>query len=107
MENDDMIEALAPNRTNHPLHVSSLSRRAWRGQHLLNTHVSHLFSEVLAEDRVAVAQQVARQLVKRKRLSQVLSRPFCGRVRRHIEVNNATTVMEPIPETRKEPGNES
>src|ERR1700730_154588 len=93
MENDDMIEALAPNGTNHPLKVSSLPRRARHGQHFLNTHVSHLFSEVVAEDRVAVAEQVARRLVKGKCLSQLLSRPFCSRVRRHIEVENATTVM--------------
>src|ERR1035438_3273088 len=93
MENDYMIEALASNGTNHPLHVSSLPRRARRGQHFLNTHVSHLFSEVVAEDRVAVAQQVARQLVKGKCLSQLLSRPFCSRVGRHIEMENATTTM--------------
>ena len=60
MENDYMIEALAPNGTNHPLNVSSLPRRARRGQHFLDIHLSHLFSEVIAEDRVAVAQQVAR-----------------------------------------------
>jgi hypothetical protein len=93
MENDAMIGALAPNGTNHPLNVSSLPRRARRGQHFLNTHVSQLFSEVVAEDRVAVAQQVARQLVIGKCLSQLLSRPFCSRVGRHIEVENATTVM--------------
>src|ERR1700737_4156156 len=93
MENDDMIEALAPNGTNHPLNESSLPRRARRGQHFLNAHVSHLFSEVVAEDRVAVAQQVAPQLVKGKCLSQLLSRPFCSRVHRHLEVKNATTVM--------------
>jgi hypothetical protein len=59
----------------------------------VDTHVSHLFSELIAEDNIAVAQQVARQLVKGKGLPQLLSRPLCCRVGRHIEVQNATPVM--------------
>src|SRR5271167_5264023 len=93
MEHDHMIETLAPNRTNHPLHVRSLPRRARCGQHFVDAHVSHLFSEVIAEDSVAVAQQVTRELVKGKCLPQLLSRPLCSRVGSHIEVKNATPVM--------------
>src|SRR5664279_3360444 len=88
-----MVKALAPNGTNHPLYIRSLPRRARCGQHFVDAHVSHLFSEVLAEDSIAVAQQVARQLVKGKGLPQLLSRPLCGGVGGHIEVQNATPVM--------------
>ena len=56
-----MIEALAPNGTNHPLHIGSLPRRTRRRQYFLDAKVSHLFSEVIAEDRIAVPQQVARE----------------------------------------------
>ena len=38
-------------------------------------------------------EQVARELVKGKGLPQSLSRPLGGRVRGHIEVQNATPVM--------------
>ncbi len=69
MEHDHMIEALAPNGTNHPFHIGSLPRGSRRAQYFLNTHVSHLSSEVIAEDRIAVAQQVARELVKGKGFS--------------------------------------
>ena len=93
MEHDHMIEALAPNGTNHPLYIGSLPRRARCGQHFVDAHVSHLFSEVIAEDRIAVAQQVTRELVKGKGLPQLLSRPLRGRVGGHIEVQNATPVM--------------
>jgi len=75
MEHDYMIEALAPDGTNHPLHIRSLPRRTRGGQHFLDAHVSHLISEVIAEDRIAVPQQVARELVKGKCLPQLLSRP--------------------------------
>lgn len=66
MEHDYMIEALTPNGTNHPFHVGSLPGRARRGQHFVDAHVSHLFSEVIAEDSIAIAQQLVRQLVKGK-----------------------------------------
>jgi hypothetical protein len=52
MEHDHMVQAFPSNRTNHPLDVGSLPGRARRGQHLANAHVSHLFSEVSAEDGV-------------------------------------------------------
>src|SRR5713226_5021994 len=93
MEHDHMIEALAPNATNHPLHIGSLPRGSRRGQHLVDTHVSHLSSELITEDRLAVAEQVARELVKGKCLPQLLSRPLAGRVGGYIEVKNATPVM--------------
>src|ERR1035441_2777631 len=93
MEHNHMIEALAPNGTDHPLYVGSLPRGSRRGQHFLDAHVSHLSSELIAEDSVAVAEQVARELVEGKCLPQLLSRLLCGRVGSHIEVKNATTVM--------------
>ena len=88
-----MVKALTPNGTNHPLHIGSLPRGSRRGQHFVDAHVSHLFSELIAEDSIAVAQQVTRQLVKGKGLPQLLSRPRGGGVGRHIEVQNATPVM--------------
>ena len=66
MEHDPMVQALLPNGTNHPLHIGSLPRGARRGQNFADAHVSHLVSEVMAEDGIAIAQQVARELVEGK-----------------------------------------
>ena len=77
----------------HSLYVGSLPRRARCRQDFADAHVSHLFSEVIAEDRIAVAQQVARELGKGKGLPQLLSGPLRGRVGSNIEVQNATPVM--------------
>jgi len=93
MKNNHMIEALTPNGTNHALHVGSLPRGARRGQDFGNAHVSHLFPEGIAEDSIAVAQQVTRELVEGKGLPQLLSRPFRRRMGGHIAVNNTTMVM--------------
>ena len=93
MENDHVIEALAANRSNHPFYIGSLPRRARCRQNFANAHAAHLFTEVLAKDRIAVAQQVARELGKGEGLSQLLSGPLGGRVAANIEMQNATPVM--------------
>jgi hypothetical protein len=75
MEHNHMVETLTPNGPNHPLHVRSLPWRTRRREHFLYSHVSYLSSEVIAEDRVAVPQQVARELVKGKCFPQFGAKP--------------------------------
>src|SRR6202030_2252129 len=93
MEHHHMIEALASNGADRSLYIGTLPRRARCRQNFADAQVSHLFAEVIAENSIAVAQQVAGQLVKGKGLPQLLSRPFRGWVGGHIEVQNATPVM--------------
>ena len=73
--------------------MGSLPRRVRCRQNFADVHIWHLFSEVMAEDRVAVAQQVARELVEGKRLPQLLSCPLRGRMRGHIAVQYAPPLM--------------
>src|SRR6202165_4252038 len=84
-----MIDALASNRSNHSFHIGSLPRGARRRQNFADAHVSHLFSEMIAKDGIAVPQQVAREWGKGKCLPQLLSRPLRGWLGGHIEVQNA------------------
>jgi hypothetical protein len=51
----------------------------------VDAHVSHLFSELKAENSIAVAEHVARDTVEGKGLPQLLPRPLCSRVGGHIE----------------------
>ena len=88
-----MIETFSPHGTNDALYVCSLPRRARRGQHFVDAHVSHVCSEVIAENHIAVPQQVARDLIKRKGFPQLLSRPLSRWVRGNIEVKDAATIM--------------
>ena len=88
-----MVETLAPNGTNHPFYVGSLPGRTRGRQHLFYSHVAHLSSEVLAENRVAITQQVTRELLERERVAQLLAGPLGGRVRGHVEVKNTATIM--------------
>src|SRR5260370_19464331 len=93
MEHDHMIETFATNGSNHSLYIGSLPRRAPCRQNFADAHISHLCSEVIAEESVAVAPQIVRELFKGKCLPQLLSRPLCGRVGGRIEVKHATAVM--------------
>ena len=86
-----MIEALTTNGSDDSLYVGSPPRRARCRQDFADAHISHLFSEVVAENRIAVAQQVTRG--KGKCLSQLLSGPLRNRVGSNVEVQNATAVM--------------
>src|SRR5579864_4248320 len=93
VEHEHMVQALAPNRTNDALDVGPLPGGSRGTQHFLDTHVSHLSPEGIAEDSIAVAQQVARKLIKGESFSQLLSRPGRRRMRSHIEMDNAPPVM--------------
>src|ERR1700758_658843 len=59
----------------------------------LPSDISRFSRGTIAEDGIAVAKQVRRELVKGKGLPQLLSRPFRCRMGGHIAVNNTTTVM--------------
>src|SRR5215472_8754454 len=88
-----MIEALPTNRANHALYIGSRPRRTRCRENFADAHISYLFLEVMAEDRIPVAQQVAGKFGKGKGLPQLLDYPFRGWVRGHIEVENAAPVM--------------
>jgi len=93
MQYDHVIETLTANGSNHSLDIGSLPRRARCRQNFADAHISHLFSELVAEDSIAVAQQIARELGEGKCFPQLLSRPLRGRVGGNVKVQNATAVM--------------
>src|ERR1700758_2145203 len=92
-----MVQALPPNRTNDALDVGPLPGGSPAAQHFLDAHVSHLSPEGIAEDSIAVAQQVARGLVEGERFSQLLSRPLRGGVGGHIAVPDVDAQLEQLP----------
>src|SRR5712691_8568527 len=88
-----MVQTLAPNGTDHALHVSPLPRRSRSREHFLNLHVSYLLSEGVAENLIAIAEQIARDFIERKCLAQLLCRPFRRGMRGDIKVDHAAPVM--------------
>src|SRR5258708_17265692 len=92
-EDDHMIEAIAPNGTDHALHVGPPPRRSRSREHFLNVHVLYLLPEGVAENPVAIAEQIARGLIERKCFAQLLCRPFRRGVRGDIKVDHPAPVM--------------
>ena len=92
-EYDHVIQALPPNRANHPLNVSSLPRRPRRRQHLLDAHRLHLHDKVRPKDPIAIAQQIARRFLPGEGLAQLLSGPCRGRTRGNPKMQDAPSVM--------------
>jgi hypothetical protein len=88
-----MVQALAPDRADHALHVGPLPWRSRSREYFLNLHVLYLLSESIAENLIAIAEQIAGNLIKRKGLAQLVSRPFRGGMRGDIEVHHPTPVM--------------
>ena len=71
-ENDDVIEALAPDRADHALGVRVLPRRARCDENLGDAHHLELGREGVAVDAVAITNEVAGlRLVIRKRLQDL------------------------------------
>ena len=51
-----MVEALAANRADDTLHVSTLPRGSWCRKNFLDSHSFHVLPKLTAEDPVAVSQ---------------------------------------------------
>jgi len=88
-----MIQALPSDRADDALNISPLPGGSRRTKHLLDAHVLNLSGEVVAKDSIPVSQQIARRRVLGERIAKLLGRPFRGRMRRHVEVQNAPPFM--------------
>jgi len=93
VDRDDVIEALSPDGSNQALDIGRLPRGSGCGKHLLDPHVLQLPSNILAIDSISIAEHILRHGVIRKGLKELLRGPFCGGMRRDVEVNHAATIM--------------
>ena len=88
-----MIQTLPPNRANYAFPVGSLPRRARRRKDFLDAHGFHILPKLSAENGVAVPKQVARDLLKRKSLPQLLQGPLGRRMGSDIEMHDPPTIV--------------
>ena len=89
MENP-VIQPFATNRAHRTLRKRIPPRRPKGDDDLLVAHVLDAFSGILAVGAITVTNQKARRLVVGEGLDDLLGCPACSRVRRDIEVNDAT-----------------
>src|SRR5207253_3272690 len=90
---DDVIQALAANRSDQSFHVRILPRRTRSCGYFFDPHALREGNECSSEDCISIPDPIPRRLVPRKRFSNLLRGPLFGRVFRHIKVHDSPSVM--------------
>ena len=93
VNNDDVVQALAANTADDPLHETILPRTPWCRSDLLNAHPLHSCREVLPIDTIAISNQITWSAIIGKPFNNLLCRPHSSRVLGDIEMQDATPVM--------------
>src|SRR6266700_5377620 len=79
-QHDDMIQAIAPDRSDQPLHVGPLPWTGGRGEDFLNPQALDTLAIVKPIDLIPVPQQVAwRRLLRKPLYHLLLGHPAVGR----------------------------
>ncbi|MEZ6197390.1 MAG: hypothetical protein R3F20_16955 [Planctomycetota bacterium] len=92
-ERDDVIGALATDAADDALDEGLLPERLLGADNLFRAHRADGAFEDAAEDGVAIAKKVLRLVAARECLADLVARPLGGRLRRHLDMNDPTTVV--------------
>src|ERR1700730_5851432 len=79
-QNNDVIQALAPDRSDQPLGKAVLTRRILCSGLVANAHGAQSACDDAAVDAVPIADEVARSLIPRKCLRHLTCNPLRGLV---------------------------
>src|SRR6202163_2870934 len=79
-QENDVVQALAPNRSDQPFGKAILPRRGWCGRLVPNAHGAQSARDDAAIDPVAIADEVVRSLIPRKCLRYLTCNPLRRRI---------------------------
>ena len=65
-QDDEMVHALAPDRSDQPFGKTILPRRGWRGRLVPDSHGAHSARDNAAVDPIPIADEVAWRLIPRE-----------------------------------------
>jgi hypothetical protein len=86
IKDDEVVQTLSADRADQPLGVWTLPGVAGRREDFLDLQRSHTRPNVAAINAVPIPQQIARSVVLGEGLYNLLRRPGCRGVVRHVEV---------------------
>src|SRR5262249_5003328 len=92
-QHDDVIEAFSANTPNQPLREWILPRTSRRGEDLRDSHPVNSVSKMITVNAISIPYQVLRCRIVRESFDELLRRPFCSRVLRHIEMHYTPSLM--------------
>ena len=101
-EDEHVIQALAPDRADEPLHERVLPRALRRGEKLLDPHAVHAVPKWLPINAVTVASEIGGRGVLREGVHDLLSGPVGGGVLGHVEVDDAPAVVSQHDENNED-----
>lgn len=88
VQNDEMIEAIAAQGSDQPLHERVLPRTSRCAEDLFDPHALDPPLKCAAVDRIAIAEEVFRRAVPWEGLDDLLARPLSRRILGNVEVQN-------------------
>ena len=92
-EHDDMVEALSPHRANEPFRKRILPGTVGRREDFLDAHAACSVPEGLAVDGVAIAEEIGRRGLVRKRLHDLLGGPDRGGMLGDVEAEDPSPMV--------------
>jgi hypothetical protein len=93
VQNDHVIQAFAADTPDQPFDVGVLPRTPRRDAHVFDPHVPHPLPKRAAVDTVAVPQEIARRLVPRECLHDLLRRSRCRGMLSDVNMDDPPAVM--------------
>ena len=92
-KNDDMVQALAADRSDQPFGKAILPRRGWCGRLVADAHGAQSARNEGAIDAIAITDEIARSLLPRKCLRYLTGNPFCGRICRDVDLHKVSAIQ--------------
>jgi len=92
-KDENVMQTLAPDRTDQALRTGVLPRTVRRRDHLLDPHGLHAVPKWLTVDLVTVAEEIGWGGVVREGVHELLGGPVGGGVLGHVEVDDPTAVV--------------
>ena len=96
VEHDHVIETLAPSGSNNRS-TNAFCQGACGAVSTSSMPIAFAPGAQGVECMIAIVDQIARRLVPRKCLSQLLGRPYCRRMRRDRDVPDASAIVQGAP----------
>ncbi len=93
VEDDDVLQNFSAKASDYALNIGVLPRRSRRGDNLVNTQARQPSLNLITIYAIAISQQILRGRVERKRFYDLLGRPLCGWMFRHVEVDDFPAIV--------------
>ena len=91
-QDDEMIEALAPDRSDQPFGKTVLPRRRWCDGFVPNAHGVQSACDDGAIDAIPIADEVKRSLIPRECFRYLMRDPFCCRICCDVDPDEVSAV---------------